>query len=132
MLKIPNLPIKQQKFHFRDLISFSENRIVNLKKRLYAQQFSNISRIVIYVINLKSIIRCKLILVKKIKEIKNLKDCDKLQSWIYQITRNAIIDYLTHKDRPWAVIVVSGSDSWRTNCTQIIQLDKGEIKNIKF
>lgn len=45
---------------------------------------------------------------------------------------NAIIDYLTHKDRPWAVIVVSGSDSWRTNCTQIIQLDKGEIKNIKF
>jgi len=39
MLKIPNLPIKQQKFHFRDSVSFSENRIVNLKKRLYAQQF---------------------------------------------------------------------------------------------
>ncbi|WP_100612602.1 peptidase domain-containing ABC transporter [Confluentibacter lentus] len=43
---------------------------------------------------------------------------------------NAIIDYLTHPDRPWALIVVSGSDSWKSKCSQIIHLEKGEIKNI--
>lgn len=41
---------------------------------------------------------------------------------------NAIIDYLTHKDNPWALIVVSGNDSWKTKCTEIIQLEKGRIK----
>ena len=45
---------------------------------------------------------------------------------------NAIIKYLTHKDRPWALIVVSGNDRWKTYCTEIIQLDKGEVKNLKF
>ncbi|MFD0989639.1 peptidase domain-containing ABC transporter [Mariniflexile jejuense] len=42
---------------------------------------------------------------------------------------NAIINYLTHKDRPWALIVVSGSDSWKTKCTNSIQLENGRIKN---
>ena len=46
------------------------------------------------------------------------------------IETNSIINYLTHKDRPWSLIVVSGSDDWKTKCTQIIQLEKGEIKNI--
>lgn len=46
------------------------------------------------------------------------------------IETNSIINYLTHKDRPWALIVVSGSDSWKTKCSQVIELDKGEIKNI--
>ena len=41
---------------------------------------------------------------------------------------NSIINFLTHKDRPWALIVVSGNDNWKNRCTQIIQLDKGEIK----
>lgn len=43
---------------------------------------------------------------------------------------NAIINYLTHKDRPWALIVVSGSDTWKASCNQIIELEKGEIKNL--
>ncbi len=46
------------------------------------------------------------------------------------IETNSIIKYLTHKDRPWALIVVSGNDSWKTKCSQVIELDKGEIKNI--
>ncbi len=46
------------------------------------------------------------------------------------IETNSIIEYLTHPDRPWALIVVSGSDSWKTKCSQVIELDKGEIKNI--
>ena len=45
---------------------------------------------------------------------------------------NAIINYLTHKDRPWALIVVSGNDQWKTKCNQIIELEKGAIKNIKY
>lgn len=43
---------------------------------------------------------------------------------------NSIINYLTHEDRPWALIVVSGSDNWKTKCTKVIELDKGQIKNI--
>lgn len=43
---------------------------------------------------------------------------------------NAIINYLSHKDRPWALIVVSGNDDWKSNCTEIIELEKGVIKNI--
>ena len=42
---------------------------------------------------------------------------------------NAIIDYLTHPDRPWALIVVSGNDSWKSKCSKIVLLEKGEIKN---
>ena len=43
---------------------------------------------------------------------------------------NSIINYLSHPDRPWALIVVSGGDIWKSKCTQIVELDKGEIKNI--
>lgn len=46
------------------------------------------------------------------------------------IETNSIISYLTHKDRPWALIVVSGSDSWVNKCNKVIELDKGQIKNI--
>ncbi|CAH8291227.1 ABC-type bacteriocin/lantibiotic exporter with double-glycine peptidase domain [Mariniflexile fucanivorans] len=45
------------------------------------------------------------------------------------VETNSIINYLTHKDRTWALIVVSGSDSWKTKCNKIIQLEKGHIKN---
>ncbi len=41
-----------------------------------------------------------------------------------------IINYLTDIKRPWALIVVSSKKSWRTNCNQIITLEKGEIKSI--
>jgi ABC-type bacteriocin/lantibiotic exporter with double-glycine peptidase domain len=44
------------------------------------------------------------------------------------IETNSIINYLTDKSRPWALIVVSGSDNWKTNCTETIQLEKGTIK----
>jgi ABC-type bacteriocin/lantibiotic exporter with double-glycine peptidase domain len=38
-----------------------------------------------------------------------------------------IIDYLTHIERPWSLIVVSSKKSWKTKCKQIITLEKGEI-----
>ncbi|TXD52598.1 MULTISPECIES: peptidase domain-containing ABC transporter [unclassified Polaribacter] len=41
-----------------------------------------------------------------------------------------IIAYLTDPKRPWALIVVSSRKSWRTQCSQTITLEKGEIKAI--
>ncbi|WP_282124352.1 peptidase domain-containing ABC transporter [Algibacter mikhailovii] len=42
---------------------------------------------------------------------------------------NAIIDYIAHKDRPWALVVVSSSDAWLKKCTKVITLEKGSVKN---
>ncbi|GAA4885089.1 ATP-binding cassette domain-containing protein [Flaviramulus aquimarinus] len=41
----------------------------------------------------------------------------------------AIVDYLSHKDRPWSLIVVSFSSVWADKCTEIITLEKGQIKS---
>jgi len=41
-----------------------------------------------------------------------------------------IINYLTDPKRPWALIVVSSKKSWRTQCNQVITLEKGKIKSI--
>lgn len=41
-----------------------------------------------------------------------------------------IIGYLTDPIRPWSLIVVSSKKSWRTKCSKIITLEKGEIKSI--
>ncbi len=41
-----------------------------------------------------------------------------------------IINYLTAKERPWALIVVSSKKSWKNQCKEIITLEKGEIKSI--
>ncbi|KAA5823458.1 ATP-binding cassette domain-containing protein [Algibacter amylolyticus] len=43
----------------------------------------------------------------------------------------AIVDYLSHPDRPWALIVVSFSSVWTDKCTEIITLSKGKIKSKK-
>jgi ABC-type bacteriocin/lantibiotic exporter with double-glycine peptidase domain len=42
-----------------------------------------------------------------------------------------IISYLTSKERTWSLIVVSSNKSWYSKCTQIITLEKGEVKSIK-
>jgi ABC-type bacteriocin/lantibiotic exporter with double-glycine peptidase domain len=41
-----------------------------------------------------------------------------------------IIDYLTDKERPWALVVVSSKKSWRTKCNQMVTLEQGKIKFI--
>lgn len=40
-----------------------------------------------------------------------------------------IIKFLTDKDNPWALIVVSKNNEWKTACNQVIELEKGKIKN---
>jgi ABC-type bacteriocin/lantibiotic exporter with double-glycine peptidase domain len=44
---------------------------------------------------------------------------------------NSIIDFLTDASNPWALIVVSSNELWKTGCTGFITLDKGEIKSRK-
>ena len=43
----------------------------------------------------------------------------------------SIVDYLSHKDRPWALVVVSFSSVWTNKCNEIITLEKGKIKSKK-
>lgn len=45
---------------------------------------------------------------------------------------NAIIDFITSKENPWTLIVVSTNKRWIGKCTQQITLENGEIKSIKF
>ena len=40
---------------------------------------------------------------------------------------NSIIQFLTDESNPWALVVVSISNDWSNNCTQVITLKKGEI-----
>jgi len=42
-----------------------------------------------------------------------------------------IVDYLSHQDRPWALVVVSFSSVWTDKCNIIITLEKGQIKSKK-
>ncbi len=44
---------------------------------------------------------------------------------------NEIIDFLADSSNPWALIVVSSNERWKTSCKGILTLEKGEIKNRK-
>lgn len=54
---------------------------------------------------------------------------DPLDQFNLEETQN-IISYLTDAARPWSLIVVSSKKSWRTKCSKIVTLEKGEIKSI--
>jgi ABC-type bacteriocin/lantibiotic exporter with double-glycine peptidase domain len=38
-----------------------------------------------------------------------------------------LIDFLTDKDRPWSLVVVSDNEYWTSRCSQRIVMDKGRI-----
>jgi ABC-type bacteriocin/lantibiotic exporter with double-glycine peptidase domain len=46
-----------------------------------------------------------------------------------RLETKAIVDYLSHKDRPWALVVVSFSTVWTDKCNESITLEKGQIKS---
>lgn len=39
-----------------------------------------------------------------------------------------IMSFLTAKERPWTLIVVSHNENWASNCNRIITLEKGKLK----
>lgn len=41
-----------------------------------------------------------------------------------------IIDYLSEEKHPWTLIITSKNNYWKQICTQVIHLEKGEIKSI--
>ncbi|WP_372756729.1 peptidase domain-containing ABC transporter [Mariniflexile sp.] len=74
----------------------------------------------------------KLILARAILKKPKLLILEDALDRFNPLETNSIINYLTHPDRPWILIVVSGSDSWKPKCTQTIELDRGKIKKITY
>jgi ABC-type bacteriocin/lantibiotic exporter with double-glycine peptidase domain len=72
----------------------------------------------------------KLVLARAILKKPSLLILEDALDRFNPIETNSIISYLTHKDRPWALIVVSGSNDWKTKCNKVIELEKGQIKTI--
>jgi ABC-type bacteriocin/lantibiotic exporter with double-glycine peptidase domain len=72
----------------------------------------------------------KLVLARAILKKPSLLILEDALDRFNPLETNSIISYLTHKDRPWALIVVSGSNDWKTKCNKVIELEKGQIKTI--
>ncbi|UCD60584.1 MAG: ATP-binding cassette domain-containing protein [Flavobacteriaceae bacterium] len=53
---------------------------------------------------------------------------DPLDQFGIEETRE-IMNFLSDKDRPWALVVVSQNDDWKNHCTRIITMEKGKIIN---
>jgi predicted ABC-type transport system involved in lysophospholipase L1 biosynthesis ATPase subunit len=41
-----------------------------------------------------------------------------------------IMDFLTHKDRPWALVVVSQDPNWLSRCDRKIVVEQGKIISV--
>ncbi|MFL1012336.1 peptidase domain-containing ABC transporter [Flavisericum labens] len=70
----------------------------------------------------------KLVLARAILKEPKLLILEDALDRFNQSESNTIIDYLTHKDRPWGLVVVSSSDEWIERCNELINLDRGTIK----
>ncbi|UKM63550.1 ATP-binding cassette domain-containing protein [Flavobacteriaceae bacterium GSB9] len=70
----------------------------------------------------------KLVLARAILKNPKLLILEDALDRFNQAETNTIIDYLTHKDRPWGLIVVSSNDAWIDKCNELINLDRGTIK----
>ncbi|XCF07654.1 ATP-binding cassette domain-containing protein [Tamlana crocina] len=70
----------------------------------------------------------KLVLARAIIKKPKLLILEDALDRFHQAETNTIIDYLSHKDRPWGLIVVSSSSAWIDKCTELINLDRGTIK----
>ncbi len=53
---------------------------------------------------------------------------DPLDQFDTEETRE-IMDFLSGKTRPWALVVISQNDDWKKHCTRIITMEKGKIIN---
>lgn len=53
---------------------------------------------------------------------------DPLDQFDVEETRQ-IMDFLSSKTRPWALVVVSQNDNWKKHCTRKITMEKGKIIN---
>ena len=70
----------------------------------------------------------KLVLARAMLKVPKLLILEDALDRFNQAETDTIINYLTHKDRPWGLIVVSSSSAWIDKCNELINLDRGVIK----
>ncbi|TXE20224.1 ATP-binding cassette domain-containing protein [Psychroserpens burtonensis] len=44
-----------------------------------------------------------------------------------KLEAKSIMEFLTHKNNPWSLVVVSYNMDWKTSCTRIVNLEQGKI-----
>ncbi|MEP5340464.1 MAG: ATP-binding cassette domain-containing protein [Algibacter sp.] len=71
----------------------------------------------------------KIVLARAILKAPKLLILEDALDRFNRLETKTIVDYLSHQDRPWALIVVSFSSVWTDKCNEIITLEKGEIKS---
>lgn len=71
----------------------------------------------------------KIVLARAILKAPKLLILEDALDRFNQAETESIIDYLTHPDRPWGLVVVSSSPAWIDKCNELIVLDKGQIKS---
>lgn len=100
------------------LNDFIKEQSLGLKTIVYpeGQQISyTISKKIILARNI--IRKPKLLILKEPLEYFEPKEAKKIMSFI------------TSKDRPWSLIVVSHNKNWESKCSRVITLDKGKLKS---
>ncbi|MFT7050644.1 MAG: ABC-type bacteriocin/lantibiotic exporter with double-glycine peptidase domain [Psychroserpens sp.] len=76
---------------------------------------------------LSSTVSKKIILARSIlKKPKLLLLKDPLDQF-EKLEAKSIMEFLTHKNNPWSLVVVSYNMDWKTNCTRIVNLEQGKI-----
>ncbi|KAB1069110.1 ATP-binding cassette domain-containing protein [Tamlana haliotis] len=74
---------------------------------------------------LSSTVSKKIILARAILKAPKLLILEKPLNKTSKEESSDIIDFLTHKDNPWAIIVISNDPNWAKSCTELLTLEKG-------
>jgi ABC-type bacteriocin/lantibiotic exporter with double-glycine peptidase domain len=100
------------------LTKFVKEQPHGLKTMLYPE-----GRQIPYVISKKIVLARSIVRKPRLLILK-----DPLDQFDTEETRE-IMDFLSGKDRPWALVVISQNDDWKKHCTRIITMEKGKIIN---
>ena len=100
------------------LTKFVKEQPHGLKTMLYPE-----GRQIPYVISKKIVLARSIVRKPRLLILK-----DPLDQFDMEETRE-IMDFLSGKDRPWALVVISQNDDWKKHCTRIITMEKGKIIN---
>ena len=100
------------------LTKFVKEQPHGLKTMLYPE-----GRQIPYVISKKIVLARSIVRKPRLLILK-----DPLDQFDTEETRE-IMDFLSSKTRPWALVVISQNDDWKKHCTRIITMEKGKIIN---
>ena len=100
------------------LTKFVKEQPHGLKTMLYPE-----GRQIPYVISKKIVLARSIVRKPRLLILK-----DPLDQFDTEETRE-IMDFLSSKTKPWALVVISQNDDWKKHCTRIITMEKGKIIN---